>query len=190
MLVEIQAGQSLQVYDAKVTLTAQLGGLRWFMYRWRLTAFALFTSAFWVVAMAVTVIVFAVPLRAAAEVILGGPSGSGGDIDGYELGHLPLPKNEGDNMSDTSRTFPSTSKQPALKYEAKVKQEEVDEGMSDIEVANPGAEADDETSDFDDEQSDMRDSGIGTSYSDNRNREGTRKRSSRSRVPGAPVGDT
>ncbi|KAG7286634.1 hypothetical protein NEMBOFW57_008945 [Staphylotrichum longicolle] len=51
LLLEVQAGQDIQVYDARVTLVARLKGLRGFMYRWRATAFVLFTGGFWVVEM-------------------------------------------------------------------------------------------------------------------------------------------
>jgi hypothetical protein len=47
LLLEVQAGQRIQVYEAQVTFTARLRGLRWFMYRWWGTAFVLFTVGFW-----------------------------------------------------------------------------------------------------------------------------------------------
>ncbi|KAH6617891.1 putative adipose-regulatory protein-domain-containing protein [Chaetomium sp. MPI-SDFR-AT-0129] len=48
LLLEVQGGQGIQVYDVRVTLSARLSGLRGFMYRWRITAFVLFTAAFWI----------------------------------------------------------------------------------------------------------------------------------------------
>ncbi|EAQ84962.1 hypothetical protein CHGG_08976 [Chaetomium globosum CBS 148.51] len=56
LLLEVQAGQAIQVYDARVTIVARLRGLRAFMYRWRVTAFVLFTAAFWVLEMTVMVV--------------------------------------------------------------------------------------------------------------------------------------
>ncbi|KAI0096372.1 putative adipose-regulatory protein-domain-containing protein [Nemania sp. FL0031] len=56
VLVDVQAGQTLQVYASRVTLVARLTGARWFMYNHRILAFVVFTGAFWLaemVAMAV-----------------------------------------------------------------------------------------------------------------------------------------
>ncbi|KAL1839386.1 hypothetical protein VTJ49DRAFT_1588 [Mycothermus thermophilus] len=53
VLLEVQAGQDLQVYDVSVKVVARLKGLRGVMYRWRATAFVLFTAVFWVAEMAV-----------------------------------------------------------------------------------------------------------------------------------------
>ncbi|KAI0477493.1 putative adipose-regulatory protein-domain-containing protein [Xylariaceae sp. FL0804] len=47
LLLDVQAGQTLQVYASSVTLVARLGGVRWFMYNHRLLAFALGTATFW-----------------------------------------------------------------------------------------------------------------------------------------------
>lgn len=47
LLLEVQAGQGLQVYQASVTFTARLRGLRWFMFRWWRTAFVLGTGLIW-----------------------------------------------------------------------------------------------------------------------------------------------
>jgi len=175
LLIEIQAGQSLQVYDAAVTLTAQLTGLRYFMYQYRLTAFLLFTGMFWVVCMLSFSVVFMLPLSFLLE---GG--GQGVKEEGSDVGaedDAPVIKKEEGDLSDNERTFPSSSKHPALKFEGRVKQEEGEEEDVPPPV-NPGVEADDE----DDEEDDWRarDSGIGTSFSDNRSRQGARRRISAS----------
>jgi len=47
LLLEVQAGQDIQVYDASVTIAARLKGLRAVMYRWRVTSFVVFSVAFW-----------------------------------------------------------------------------------------------------------------------------------------------
>jgi len=51
LLLEVQAGQSMRVYSASVTLTAHLRGLRWLMYRYRVSTFLVCTIAFWLVEM-------------------------------------------------------------------------------------------------------------------------------------------
>jgi len=173
LLIEVQAGQALQVYEVVVTLTAQLKGLRYFMYQYRITAFVIFTGLFWLVGMLAFSILFVLP---GSVVPKGGKLKIKGDESGLEseddaVKKKPVVKKEGE-LSDTERTFPSSSKQPALKYEGRIKQEETED--TNILPVGAGAEADDE----DDEEEDWRarDSGIGTSYSDNRSREGTRKR--------------
>ncbi|ROT43346.1 hypothetical protein SODALDRAFT_36941 [Sodiomyces alkalinus F11] len=45
--LEINAGQILQTYDASIVMTAQLRGLRWLMYQYRLPVFILATLLFW-----------------------------------------------------------------------------------------------------------------------------------------------
>jgi hypothetical protein len=173
ILVELQAGQHLQVYEAAVTLTAQLKGLRYFMYQYRITAFVMFTGLFWLAGMAAFSILFVLPSGKGGKVKT---EGDESNLEGEDdpKGKKPAIKKEGE-LSDTERTFPSSSKQPALKYEGRIKQEEIEE--SNMPPVNPGALADDE----DDEEEDWRarDSGIGTSFSDNRSREGTRKRSTK-----------
>ncbi|KAL2759498.1 hypothetical protein ACRALDRAFT_1007124, partial [Sodiomyces alcalophilus JCM 7366] len=45
--LEIHAGQVLQTYDATIVITAQLRGLRWLMYQYRIPVFILATLLFW-----------------------------------------------------------------------------------------------------------------------------------------------
>ncbi|KAJ6170401.1 hypothetical protein N7485_007747, partial [Penicillium canescens] len=47
--LEIQSDLKMQVYLAKVEFRARLAGLRWLMYRWKITSFVVFTSLFWFV---------------------------------------------------------------------------------------------------------------------------------------------
>lgn len=51
MLVDVQAGQTLQVYSSSVTLVARLTGIRWFMYNHRILSFAVCTASFWLAEM-------------------------------------------------------------------------------------------------------------------------------------------
>ncbi|KAI0548233.1 putative adipose-regulatory protein-domain-containing protein [Xylaria curta] len=48
VLVDVQAGQDLRVYESCVTLVARLSGMRWFMYNHRVLAFVVCTAAFWI----------------------------------------------------------------------------------------------------------------------------------------------
>ncbi|KAG5944327.1 hypothetical protein E4U60_006079 [Claviceps pazoutovae] len=47
-VVEIEAGQHIQIYETALTLTAQLRGLRWLMFHYRLLTYTVFTILFWV----------------------------------------------------------------------------------------------------------------------------------------------
>ncbi|KAJ5728349.1 hypothetical protein N7493_004679 [Penicillium malachiteum] len=49
--LEIQSDTKLQIYSARVEFRARFTGLRWFMYRWKLTSFIVFSSLFWTVSM-------------------------------------------------------------------------------------------------------------------------------------------
>ncbi|KAI1801510.1 putative adipose-regulatory protein-domain-containing protein [Daldinia bambusicola] len=51
ILVEVQAGQELQVYSATVTLVARLTGIRWAMYNHRIISFLVCTMVFWIAEM-------------------------------------------------------------------------------------------------------------------------------------------
>ncbi|KAJ5736249.1 uncharacterized protein N7483_001374 [Penicillium malachiteum] len=49
--LEIHSDTKLQIYSARVEFRARFTGLRWFMYRWKLTSFVVFSSLFWTVSM-------------------------------------------------------------------------------------------------------------------------------------------
>ncbi|KAK3316346.1 putative adipose-regulatory protein-domain-containing protein [Apodospora peruviana] len=184
--VEVQAGQTLQTYKASVTFSAQLGGLRWAMYQfWGIPAFVVFTFTFWAVSMSSTLTALAAigawincpePVKKVRKEIQEDRKGKGQATIKAEGEH-----NE-DGLSDTERTFPSSSKQPALKFEGRIKQEEgVDDSVAQLVNVPPAAEADDEDDgdDFGDPPPDYRDSGIGTSYDDSVvSREGVKRRRS------------
>jgi seipin len=168
LYLELQAGQTLQVYEVDVTLTAQLSGLRWFMYHYRILAFLSLTAAFWFCEVCFTFSTWlalsyymgggASPLPAPAK---GLPDSSRKAIKAEEV------------LSDTPRTFPTQSNQPPLRYEPAVKTE--DEAESSEVLPARGAVADDED---EGDAGQWRDSGIGTSYSDAGTATLVRKRSS------------
>ncbi|RYO97696.1 hypothetical protein DL763_002673 [Monosporascus cannonballus] len=51
ILLDVQAGQTLQVYSASITLVARLSGVRWAMYNHRVLSFVVCTTAFWLAEM-------------------------------------------------------------------------------------------------------------------------------------------
>ncbi|KAI1434054.1 hypothetical protein GGR50DRAFT_442080 [Xylaria sp. CBS 124048] len=50
-LVDVQAGQTLQVYSSTMILVARLSGVRWLMYNHRILAFLVGTTIFWLAEM-------------------------------------------------------------------------------------------------------------------------------------------
>jgi hypothetical protein len=51
VLVDVQAGQTLEVYSSTITLVARLTGIRWFMYNHRILSFWICTTVFWLAEM-------------------------------------------------------------------------------------------------------------------------------------------
>ncbi|KAF4975795.1 hypothetical protein FZEAL_7455 [Fusarium zealandicum] len=174
--VEVEAGQSIQIYHAALQLTAQLRGLRWLMVHYRISTFLAFTFLFWFCE-----VIFMGVAWGVWGVVTGSPPG---DADA-KTRRLEGPWREGEEEEDTDRpeTFPTYGRQHPLKYEPDVKEEMAPEQPL-SEVPRAGADADDEDeSSFEDEEDEdghPKDSGIGTSYSE----EGSssiRKRGSRNR---------
>ncbi len=116
LLLEVQAGQGIQVYDAQVTLVARLKGLRGFMYRWKLTAFVVFTGGFWVGEMVV--------LAGAMGLILAGILGGMGEGLGDDLDDDDYDDDELDEDGDEDGDERAGERQGGLKDdEAEIKSE-------------------------------------------------------------------
>lgn len=195
LVLDVQAGQSLQVYDVLVTFTAQLGGLRWFMHTWWITSFVLFTSLFWLSE------VFFLAVTAVATKVLWGAVFGGGSRGGappglikQEQGRDPRIKQEGrgqgKTLEDVPMTFPTSSQQPPLRYEPEPGHASaVDEGaLPQQPHPDVGGEADVEDEAFGDEYREEdplgRDSGIGTSFSERDGGGSVRRRTSLRRLAG------
>ncbi|KAH8904268.1 hypothetical protein BR93DRAFT_939925 [Coniochaeta sp. PMI_546] len=166
LFVELQSGQDLRVASASVTVTAQLSGLRWLMHAYRLPSFLAGTAAFWaceVASMALawlllSALLFSGPAADEPPKIEGGQKTVGNKMVGGA--------GEQQDMSDTERTFPTSSRAPPLKYESVKEEDAAPVSMAEVPVA-AGGEADDEDDQEEEEGGDgWRDSGIGTSYSD------------------------
>lgn len=157
LFLELQSGQDLRVSSARVTITAQLSGVRWLMHTYRVSAFVAGTAAFWGCEVAFMGLAWAV-----LSTVL---SGTGKEHDhGYKKigdGKSERKRIDEGDMSDTERTFPSVGRGPPLKYESVKEESEGETKMVEVPVG-PGGEADDE----DEDGGEWRDSGIGTSYSD------------------------
>ncbi|GKT44102.1 uncharacterized protein ColSpa_04283 [Colletotrichum spaethianum] len=165
--LEIQGGQSIETYHASITLTAQLRGLRWLMYHYRLTTLTFAVFLFWT---------SEVLFMAAAWLVWSGLSGSGSGsrIDARKAleqmslkGAGGVKREDGsgvEELSDAPRTFPTYGNQAPLRYEPEIK-EEAQAGPRMEDLVPLGGEADDEEED-DGRGSYKGDSGIGTSYSE------------------------
>ncbi|KAK7992213.1 hypothetical protein PG988_001007, partial [Apiospora saccharicola] len=95
LLLDIQAGQSLQVYAARVELVARLTGVRWLMYNHRIFSFVLCTALFWSVEM--------ISMAAAWAILLFFFSGSGG---GDVVGPYSFKGNGGNGEDDGDANEP------------------------------------------------------------------------------------
>ncbi|KAI1047520.1 hypothetical protein LB505_012413 [Fusarium chuoi] len=160
--VEVEAGQTIQIYHAYLQLTAQLRGLRWMMVHYRISTFIALTLVFW--AFEVIFMGVAWGLWSMAS---GSPPGDADDktrrleAEGYEYE---------DEDTDRAETFPTYGRQQPLKYEPDIKPE-ADPEQPLSEIPRAGADADDEDEgsfDDDDDDDDVqhKDSGLGTSYSE------------------------
>ncbi|KAL2133714.1 hypothetical protein VTI74DRAFT_1840 [Chaetomium olivicolor] len=180
LLLEVQAGQGIQVYEASVTLVARLRGVRWIMWRWRMACFWVVTGVVWV---GVVAGLFSVGvLRIGLETVGGGEgqekkgkrkgngagngdeSGSDSDEDGDDDG----------GEEEKKRTVKREHSLPRVKAAA-VKKEEEEEGSEPLFTIpqygeGPGGKADDEDEGQGEEegspqrqQGGSKDAGVGTS---------------------------
>lgn len=167
--LEIQSTHRLQIYSARALFRARFRGLRWIMYNHRIIAGTVFISAFWI-----TELLFAALAWGALHVILSRSSEEAPPPEikadevaqsikreaGVKDGEVVAEAEIKPKLSDTERTFPSFTGQPALRYQSppvRVKSEQEDEHT--VIIPEKAAEADDEDEDVDD----FLDSGIGTS---------------------------
>lgn len=170
--LEIEAGQALQTYQASLTLTAQLRGLRWLMFHYRLPTYIFFTLLFWACEVLFMTAAWSFwsmsswTERASLEY-----SGSGKNGDRV----AEYARKDSEGLSDR----PSTKKQESdVKKEEDVEEEEVRQTRLLSELPLAGAEADDEF-----EGDDGNVAGTGSSYTQQRGRDiaGVRRRASHDR---------
>jgi hypothetical protein len=205
LLLEVQAGQEIQLYEASVTFVAQLRGLRRFMYRWKVTAFVVVTGMFWMGELAFTGMVL-LCLRAcfAGDGRVGGVKveGRGGpeDIDGSDIsGGSGGSGGESSDDGDDGMTATTTRRRPVRSEGSwprkgkglKKEEEGVETPLPRIPQYDWGqgaqAETDDEvesgtgmsqgnTKGKEEEKFSLADLGIDTSYGGQATKEGARRR--------------
>ncbi|KAI0004428.1 hypothetical protein F4779DRAFT_630376 [Xylariaceae sp. FL0662B] len=179
LLLDVEAGQSLQVYAASVTLVARLTGVRWAMYNHRVLSFVVCTAVFWL---------FEMLFAGVAWLVLGyyvfnRGAGSGaveymggrGDDSGWRGREESEPESEPE--PENTRIASGYEVEPGIKQEAedvKVK-EESEEPEAAVEYPQHAGDADDEE---DDDEQLRRVPRAGSSFDDGRGA-GLRRRSSR-----------
>ena len=179
MRLDIQSTHRMQVYAAKAMFRARFGGLRWLMYNHRIISAIVFITGFWI-----TELIFAGLAWAGFSFYMEAPPKQGQSVWAREYNERIKQEKEDEHetkLSDTERTFPSSSKQPVLKYESPgIKQEEEDEPVVLPEAPNRAIEADDE--DEDEDADIILDSGLGTSMESSAGRrDSMRKRRGRTK---------
>jgi hypothetical protein len=177
--LDIQSTHRMQIYSAKAMFRAKFKGLRWLMYNHRIISAIVFITGFWV-----TELLFAGLAWAGLSLYME-PQPQKPQSD-WAREYNERIKQENDDeqdakLSETERTFPTSSKQPILKYESpRIKQEEDDEPVVLPEASSRAIEADDEDEDEDADL--LPDSGLGTSMeSSTGRRDSVRKRRGRAK---------
>lgn len=191
--VVVEADAKMQFYGAGVRVVARLGGLRWALYHHRVLSFVFFTTAFWsssMVSMALAWFAISAYLgsssSASSTSVKVEPDTNGPVVKRERSDSEAFDPTSMEDLSDTSRTFPTLGRQVPLhftgrkdvKKEEEIKREE-DEVMRSTEVQPLAAEADDEDddmsqgtfnfrNDMSQETMSFRDSGIGTGLDDER----------------------
>lgn len=180
--VIVEADEKMQFYEVGVSIIAKLAGLRWFLYHHRVLSFVFFTTAFWCSSMVSMALAWF-----AVSTFLGSSSSAAAGVKEEEESTGSVVERERsdsdaafdptsmEDLSDTSRTFPTLGRQMPLhftgrkdvKREEEMKREE-DEVLRSAEIQPLAAEADDEDDDESQETSGFRDSGIGTGLDDER----------------------
>ena len=185
VFLEIQSGQEVQVYDARIKFVARFAGMRWLMYNHRVVSFFLFTGAFWICE-----VVFAGIGWVLTRMIITSSAGSkkeagaikSEDTDASTTAAVVKKEEATDDepdLSDTPRTFPTYGRQPPLRYVPKVKEEE---GSDEVIAGETGVlPADDEEEEEEEGFASVRDSGLGTSFSEGGERIGLVRRRSKKR---------
>jgi len=176
--LEVQSSKRMQIYSAKAIFHARFRGLRWLMYNHRVISAVVFVGVFWGVEMVFAGIAWAVLIAHL------GPAFKTEEQRPVRIKDEATSEDEERGfLSDTERTFPTTSSQQPLRFRSpEIKEERKEEDAGDgvrLQDVPPltNLEADDEDEDGDY----FLDSGIGTSMeSGNGSRPGSmRKRRGR-----------
>ena len=171
--VVVEADEKMQFYEVGVRMVARFGGLRWILYHHRILSFLFFTTTFWGFSMLSMLCMwfvlssyFATAPRPKSERDTNGKAikAEYSDSDAFDPTSV-------DDLSDTSRTFPTLSRQLPLHFTSRVgvKEEDDEEAkkndvLQSTDIQPLVAEADDEG----EYGTEWRDSGIGTGLDEER----------------------
>ena len=158
MRLEIQSTNRMQVYSARAIFRARFRGLRWLMYNHRVFSAFVFITGFWS-----TELLFAGLAWAAFSYARpSSPQEGQSPAKQEDPDRIKNEDEEESKLSETERTFPTSSKQPLLRYESPgIKQEEEDGDGDAVMLPDPSATRATEADDEDDDT--FVDSGLGTS---------------------------
>lgn len=166
-LLVIEGGEKMQFYSAVIKIHAKFQGLRWILYNYRLTSFAVFTATFFCISLLSTLLIYLVFA-----------------FSGEEGEHKKRIKQEikSESRDEIQQTEPrqqiSTSVTDGISDDAEIKKEDFDSlEPSDINPLGGEADDEDEDEDYDGNTSAWRDSGIGTGREDSRNLSGRKRKS-------------
>lgn len=178
--VVVEADEKMQFYEVGIRIIAKLGGLRWILYHHRVLSFLFFTTTFWSSSMLSMLCAWFIlssyigPSPAATKVE---PDANGSHIKRERSNSDTMDPTSIEDLSDTSRTFPTFGRQKPLHFTSRglAKKEEdeeakwnKDEIMKSTDIQPLAAEADDEADEMTEEMSGWRDSGIGTGLDEER----------------------
>jgi seipin len=176
LLLELQASSEVQVYDVRVHFTARFAGLRWLMYNHRISAFVIFTMAFWIAEM-----VFAVLGWLALRRYLMPMEG----VVKEEEHEIAKDEDTDEvDLSDVPRTSPPSG-QPPREAPAVKDEDDEESGVDEMDIPQlpvgpDGEEAKEQVTGLAGSARARVDSGVGTSFSERSGRTGlTARRRSR-----------
>ena len=180
--VVVEANEKMQFYEVGIRIIARFGGLRWILYHHRILSFLFFTTTFWISSMLSMLSVWLILSSYPTSAI---PSNEpkpepnqefhaeNGTVKRERSGSDAFDPTSVEDLSDTSRTFPTMGRQLPLHFHGRrdvKKEDDDDEDEKDVEVLQSTdiqplvAEADDEGEGL----TEWRDSGIGTGLDEER----------------------
>ncbi len=178
--VVVEADEKMQFYEVGIRIIARFGGLRWILYHHRILSFLFFTTTFWsssMLSMLCAWFVLSSYFAACPATTKAEPDANGSYIKTERSDSDAFDPTSVEDLSDTSRTFPTFGRQKPLHFTGRgliqreedgvVKREE-DEIMRSTDIQPLAAEPDDGEDDMTEEMSGWRDSGIGTGMDEER----------------------
>lgn len=176
--VVVEADEKMQFYEVGIRIIAKFGGLRWILYHHRIVSFLFFTTTFWsssMLSMLCAWFILSSYFTVRPTTTKGETEANGSYVKPERSDSDAFDPTSVDDLSDTSRTFPTLGRQKPLHFTGRglVKEEDEeakrqeDEVMRSTDIQPLAAEADDED-DATEGMSGWRDSGIGTGLDEER----------------------